>query len=49
MAPFPSKNIFVTASTDQTAKIWDLRTKTAVQTYFDHTHDVNDAQLVFFF
>jgi len=36
------KNVFVSASVDKTAKVWDIRApKSAVQTYMGHTGDVN--------
>lgn len=36
------KNIFVSASVDKTAKVWDIRaSKSAVQTFMGHSGDVN--------
>jgi guanine nucleotide-binding protein G(I)/G(S)/G(T) subunit beta-1 len=45
VAPFVAQNIFVSGSVDKTAKIWDVRNKACVQTFYEgHTMDVNDAQ-----
>ena len=37
----PDKNTFVSGACDQTAKLWDMRTGKAVQTFTGHEADIN--------
>jgi len=41
LAVSPDKNFFVSAGCDATARLWDLRTNRAQQTFSGHTGDVN--------
>lgn len=42
-----SKNTFVSASVDRTAKVWDIRApKAAAQTYMGHSGDVNGVEFM---
>jgi guanine nucleotide-binding protein G(I)/G(S)/G(T) subunit beta-1 len=37
-------NMFVSGACDSTAKIWDIRTKSCVQTFVGHESDINSVQ-----
>ena len=37
----PSQNVFVSGACDTTAKVWDIRTGKAVQTFTGHESDIN--------
>ena len=40
----PNPNTFVSGACDATAKVWDVRTGKAVQTFLGHTSDINAVQ-----
>jgi guanine nucleotide-binding protein G(I)/G(S)/G(T) subunit beta-1 len=40
----PSPNLFVSGACDATAKVWDIRTGKAVQTFTGHESDINAVQ-----
>lgn len=40
----PNQNIFVSGACDATAKVWDIRTGKAVQTFTGHESDINAVQ-----
>ena len=42
----PNANLFVSGSCDATAKVWDIRTGKAVQTFTGHESDINAVQWV---
>lgn len=42
----PNANIFVSGACDATAKVWDIRTGKAVQTFTGHESDINAVQSV---
>lgn len=44
----PSQNTFVSGACDATAKVWDIRTGKAVQTFAGHESDINAVQSVSF-
>lgn len=37
----PSQNVFVSGACDATAKLWDIRSGKAVQTFTGHESDIN--------
>lgn len=37
----PNQNVFVSGACDATAKLWDIRTGKAVQTFVGHESDIN--------
>lgn len=41
LKPDDNENIVITGSVDKSAKLWDLREKAAVQTFWGHGADVN--------
>lgn len=45
----PNQNIFVSGACDASAKVWDIRTGKAVQTFTGHESDINAVQYVIFF
>lgn len=42
----PNANLFVSGACDATAKVWDIRTGKAVQTFTGHESDINAVQYV---
>ena len=40
----PNANLFVSGACDATAKVWDIRTGKAVQTFTGHESDINAVQ-----
>jgi len=42
----PNQNIFVSGACDATAKLWDIRTGRATQTFTGHESDINAVQYV---
>jgi guanine nucleotide-binding protein G(I)/G(S)/G(T) subunit beta-1 len=40
----PNSNTFVSGACDSTAKLWDIRTGKAVQTFTGHDSDINAVQ-----
>jgi guanine nucleotide-binding protein G(I)/G(S)/G(T) subunit beta-1 len=40
----PNANLFVSGACDATAKVWDVRTGKAVQTFTGHESDINAVQ-----
>ena len=42
----PNNNLFVSGACDATAKVWDIRTGKAVQTFTGHESDINAVQSV---
>ena len=42
----PNANLFVSGACDSTAKVWDVRTGKAVQTFTGHESDINAVQSV---
>lgn len=40
----PNQNLFVSGACDATAKVWDIRTGKAVQTFIGHESDINAVQ-----
>lgn len=44
----PNQNVFVSGACDATAKLWDIRSGRATQTFTGHESDINAVQYVFF-
>lgn len=44
----PNQNVFVSGACDATAKLWDIRTGRATQTFTGHESDINAVQYDFF-
>ena len=44
-ADYCPSGLLVSGSKDTTIKVWDLRTKTAIQTYSGHNSSINDVQV----
>lgn len=42
----PNANVFVSGACDATAKVWDIRSGKAVQTFTGHEIDINAVQSV---
>lgn len=42
----PNANVFVSGACDATAKVWDIRSGKAVQTFTGHEGDINAVQCV---
>ena len=42
----PDPNLFVSGACDATAKLWDIRTGKATQTFTGHESDINAVQYV---
>ena len=42
----PSQNVFVSGACDATAKLWDIRSGKAVQTFTGHESDINAVSYV---
>jgi WD40 repeat protein len=42
----PNQNIFVSGACDATAKLWDIRSGRATQTFTGHESDINAVQYV---
>ena len=40
----PNQNVFVSGACDASAKLWDLRTGRATQTFTGHESDINAVQ-----
>lgn len=40
----PNQNVFVSGACDATAKLWDIRSGRAVQTFTGHESDINAVQ-----
>ena len=43
----PSQNVFVSGACDPTAKLWDIRSGKATQTFTGHESDINAVTSVF--
>ena len=37
----PNQNVFVSGACDASAKLWDIRTGKAIQTFIGHESDIN--------
>jgi guanine nucleotide-binding protein G(I)/G(S)/G(T) subunit beta-1 len=44
----PNQNVFVSGACDATAKLWDIRSGRATQTFTGHESDINAVQCVYF-
>jgi hypothetical protein len=44
----PNQNVFVSGACDATAKLWDIRSGRATQTFTGHESDINAVQYVSF-
>jgi WD40 repeat protein len=44
----PNQNIFVSGACDATAKLWDIRSGKATQTFVGHESDINAVQYALF-
>ena len=42
----PNQNVFVSGACDATAKLWDIRSGKATQTFTGHESDINAVRLV---
>jgi WD40 repeat protein len=42
----PNQNVFVSGACDATAKLWDIRSGRATQTFTGHESDINAVQCV---
>ena len=45
----PNQNVFVSGACDATAKLWDIRSGKATQTFVGHESDINAVQYVLLF
>ena len=43
----PNQNVFVSGACDASAKLWDIRTGRATQTFTGHESDINAVSYVF--
>ena len=43
----PNQNVFVSGACDATAKLWDIRSGKATQTFTGHESDINAVRSVF--